>query len=333
MSKLSEIFDNTPKGRAKRRNYITKANDDYQKTAEKLDKMGDGVFEPMTGNRKEYAKLSKRETNRNIGIRRAFAKVPKPFIKEGVLRSFKRHLTANGIKAKLSAKLDAKQKQVGNGVVKLDKIANSPHVSKIDRKNAGDLANRRIARHVELGKRLSALKKDKEGNMFMPDWPKQPKDLKYMTKEEDMRSETEALLQSVIDQKPLDTKNAFDSLIKSKLGDMLDVYKDNIAAQAFGGEEGEEETPEEDDGVVKTPGQETEVEDDTEEETPEETPEEDDVPAEDDGEELTDAEIEDLIGNLSDEDLEKLINDIDDETPDEPVDEPEEDPDQIAETK
>lgn len=93
------------------------------------------------------------------------------------------------------------------------------------------------------------------------------------------------LLQSIIDQKPLETKTHFDSLVKDRIADMLDVYKDHIAASSFGGEKEEE----------------------PEEETPEgEEPEADDK-------ELSDEEIDELIGGLSDEELEELIADLDTE--------------------
>lgn len=89
-----------------------------------------------------------------------------------------------------------------------------------------------------------------------------------------MKESAESLLQSIIDQKPLETQQIFDALVVDKLNTMLGDYKTGLAQDKFNG--GEEEK--------------SEVEVD-----------------------LSDEEIEELLSNLSDEDLQQMISDMEDE--------------------
>lgn len=123
---------------------------------------------------------------------------------------------------------------------------------------------------------------------------KMKKDLKYLKKQVKrekklvgeqtiMKESAETLLQSIIDQKPLETQNIFDSLVKDKVENMLADAKTALAIEKFGGEKND-------------------------------TDEEEEV-------ELSDEEIETMLSQLSDEDLENLIADLDaEEDGDEVVD-------------
>jgi hypothetical protein len=55
-----------------------------------------------------------------------------------------------------------------------------------------------------------------------------------------MKESTETLLQSIIDQKPLETQRIFDALVTDKISDKLDDYKSQLANEKFGGEKEEE---------------------------------------------------------------------------------------------
>lgn len=110
--------------------------------------------------------------------------------------------------------------------------------------------------------------------------------------------EAENLIQSVIDQKPLDAKTSFDAMIKDKLADMLDVYKAHYTTAKFGGEDDEASQEEsKDDDTEK--GTDTEDGGDSQNDN-------------DDGQEkeLSDEDIENLLGGLSDEELEQLLKDM-----------------------
>jgi hypothetical protein len=106
-----------------------------------------------------------------------------------------------------------------------------------------------------------------------------------------MKENHEKLLQAVVDNKPLDAANAFDSLIKDKISGMLDVYKTNIANEhlGLGGEKNDDETPEAEEA------------------------------------DLTDDQIEELLGNLSDEELASLFKDMEDDVSDDETHEDEDD--------
>lgn len=107
-----------------------------------------------------------------------------------------------------------------------------------------------------------------------------------------MKESAESLLQSIIDQKPLETQQIFDALVVDKLNTMLGDYKTGLAQDKFNG--GEEEK--------------SEVEVD-----------------------LSDEEIEELLSNLSDEDLQQMISDMEDEngSEDQEAEFEDEEPDEI----
>jgi len=89
-------------------------------------------------------------------------------VNEGIFHSFKKYITANSRKNVAHDKTNAA----------MDKnVANYHSASDAKDKTA---EKKTIKRAVTLGKRMSALKTDSSGNFFMPDWPKKPKDLKYM---------------------------------------------------------------------------------------------------------------------------------------------------------
>ena len=117
----------------------------------------------------------------------------------------------------------------------------------------------------------------------------------------DVREETENLLKSIIDQKPLDTKTSFDSIMKTNLSDYIDSYKQEYAEHLFGGKKADVDSEEKDDDA------DTDENDDKEEDNNDET----------DEEEISDKDIDAVLDDLSDEELETLITDIEsDETED-----------------
>jgi hypothetical protein len=97
-------------------------------------------------------------------------------------------------------------------------------------------------------------------------------------------SDSETILRSILDQTPLETKQAFDTAIKDKIAFNLDDYKTHIAQQMLGVEP-EVETAEVPEG---------------------------DEEGEYDFSALTDEEL-DMLSNMSDEELEVFLKDVTDD--------------------
>lgn len=98
---------------------------------------------------------------------------------EGLLKNISRFFNTNRTKERLSDKIDKERKLVNRDQDYAAKRSLNAPKGSVEKKEYLDKAYRINDRMIQLGRRSSALKKDKSGNFFIPDWPKEPKELGY----------------------------------------------------------------------------------------------------------------------------------------------------------